>query len=160
MHPSRTHKDQPLAVSCSLGPGDPSLVFSLNSQHDSQKMKSYSRNHLRPAFNHLATEARLAASLGSDNPPSAEQLQLWSYQLPTLSAGSYAVSVSQEITLPSGETVHLDQTTKDLHVPLPKFRLPDPSDLYSVHPAPGHSAHARTLYKSEGSGNRTLGSGT
>ncbi|KAM6523955.1 hypothetical protein FSOLCH5_004564 [Fusarium solani] len=108
-------------------------------------MKSYSRNHLRPAFNHLATEAKLAASLGSDNPPSAEQLQLWSYQLPTLSAGSYAVSVSQEITLPSGETVHLDQTTKDLHVPLPKFRLPDPSDLYSVHPAPGHSAHARTL---------------
>ncbi|KAJ4200946.1 hypothetical protein NW767_007081 [Fusarium falciforme] len=108
-------------------------------------MKSYSRNHLRPAFNHLATEAKLAASLGSDNPPSAEELRLWSYQLPTLSAGIYTVSVSQEITLPSGETVHLDNTTKALHVPLPKFRLPDPADLYSVHPAPGHSAHARTL---------------
>lgn len=108
-------------------------------------MKSHSRNHLRPAFNHLATEAKLAASLGSDSPPSAEELNLWSYQLPTLSAGTYAVSVSQELTLPNGETVTLDSTTKDLHVPLPKFRLPDPADLYSVHPAPGHSAHARTL---------------
>ncbi|UPK91054.1 hypothetical protein LCI18_001989 [Fusarium solani-melongenae] len=108
-------------------------------------MKSYSRNHLRPAFNHLTTETKLAASLGSDNPPSAEELHLWSYQLPTLRAGTYTVSVSQEITLPNGETVSLDSTTKDLHVPLPKFRLADPDDLYSVHPAPGHSAHARTL---------------
>ncbi|KAL2689477.1 hypothetical protein Neosp_003531 [[Neocosmospora] mangrovei] len=108
-------------------------------------MKSYSRNHLRPAFNHLAKEAKLAASLESDDPPSAEQLQLWSYQLPALSAGNYEVSVSQEVTLPSGETVNLDQTKKTLHVPLPKFRLPDPADLYSVHPAPGQSAHARTL---------------
>ncbi|KAH7122090.1 hypothetical protein B0J13DRAFT_566935 [Dactylonectria estremocensis] len=109
-------------------------------------MQSHSRSHLRPAFNHLTADGKLAASLGSDNPPSAEQLHLWSNQQPSLTVGNYAISVSQEITLPTGEAVPaLTTPAKALRVSKPKFQLADPADLHSVHPAPGHSAYARTL---------------
>ncbi|KAH7018962.1 hypothetical protein EDB80DRAFT_699548 [Ilyonectria destructans] len=109
-------------------------------------MQSHSRSHLRPAFNHLtAADGELSASLGSDDLPSAEQFRLWSFQQPSLTVGSYALSVRQEVTLPSGETVPLDTPDKVLRVSQPRFQLADPADLYSVHPAPGHSAYARTL---------------
>lgn len=110
-----------------------------------EKMQSHSRSHLYPTFNHLAADGKLDVTLGQDAPPSAEQLRLWSYQKPALTAGSYTLTVSQEITLPSGESVTLTTPEKGLRVFKPKFRLADPADLYRVHPAPGHSSFSRTL---------------
>ncbi|RKL04747.1 hypothetical protein BFJ71_g3529 [Fusarium oxysporum] len=108
-------------------------------------MQSHSRSHLYPTFNHLAAGGKLSVSLDQDAPASAEQLRLWSYQKPTLTAGSYILLVSQEITLPSGESTTLTTPEKGLRVSKPKFRLADPADLNRVHPAPGHSAYSRTL---------------
>ncbi|KAF5980592.1 hypothetical protein FCOIX_4733 [Fusarium coicis] len=108
-------------------------------------MQSHSRSHLYPTFNHLATGGKLAVSLDQDVPASAEQLRLWSYQKPALIAGSYTLSVSQEITLPSGDSTTLTTPDKGLRVSKPKFRLADPADLYRVHPAPGHTSYSRTL---------------
>ncbi|EXL68397.1 hypothetical protein FOPG_15544 [Fusarium oxysporum f. sp. conglutinans race 2 54008] len=108
-------------------------------------MQSHSRSHLYPTFNHLAAGGKLSVSLDQDAPASAEQLRLWSYQKPALTAGSYTLSVSQEITLPSGKSTTLTTPEKGLRVSKPKFRLADPADLNRVHPAPGHSAYSRTL---------------
>ncbi|KAH6949438.1 hypothetical protein DER45DRAFT_623849 [Fusarium avenaceum] len=108
-------------------------------------MQSHSRSHLQPGFFNHHEVHKLSASLVLENPPSAEQLHLWSHHQPSLTVGDYTLHVVQDVTLPTGQTVSLQTPSQALRVSKPKFRLTDPTALYSVHPAPGHSAYARTL---------------
>lgn len=80
-------------------------------------------------------------------PPNSARI--WAWQRPVLAPGSYTLEVGQNIAIPnetqSPQQQYLSNPQQHLRVRAPRFSLSDSADLYSVHPAPGHSAPARTL---------------
>jgi hypothetical protein len=114
-------------------------------------MLSSSRNTRHPAFSNRNPDRAITSQVSEEKKLSREELRLWSYQEPPLTAGApYILTSSQTVQVTSDESKTpsrvLSGPEQEVHVLGPKFALADAqTDVHSVYPAPGHSDYGETL---------------
>ncbi|KAF5540892.1 hypothetical protein FNAPI_10413 [Fusarium napiforme] len=114
-------------------------------------MLSASRDTRYPAFSNRVSDRAPALQTSNDEQLSRDQVRLWSFQEPPLTAGApYILASSQTLQVTSDASTtpasRLSFPDQELHVLGPKFALADKqTDIHSVYPSPGHSAYAETL---------------